>query len=155
MTQALAAAPPGGLRSLTGRRRSLGGLPATTALLGSLLYDTHRQGAWFVIVGNAVAGLWALGAHRWEQLRVRYLWWLTAVVELAVAVQVVLGVVLLNTEKRRPEQFHMFYGFVAFATVGIIYAYRAQLRDQLYLLYGGGGLFLMGLGIRAIQVSGR
>jgi hypothetical protein len=39
--------------------------------------------------------------------------------------------------------------------VGIIYSYRAQLKPHLYLLYGFGGLFLMGLGIRAMLVAGR
>jgi hypothetical protein len=48
------------------------------------------------------------------------------------------------------EQFHMFYGFVAIVAVGIVYSYRQQLRHRLYLLYGFGGLFLMGLGIRAL-----
>jgi hypothetical protein len=47
----------------------------------------------------------------------------------------------------------MFYGFVAIIAVGIIYSYRAQLRDRLYLLYGLGGLFVMGLGIRALLVG--
>jgi hypothetical protein len=27
------------------------------------------------------------------------------------------------------------------------------MRDRLYLLYGGGGLFVMGLGIRALLVA--
>jgi hypothetical protein len=49
----------------------------------------------------------------------------------------------------------MFYGFVLLATIGIIYSYRQQLRHRLYLLYGFGGLFLMGLGIRALQVGPR
>jgi hypothetical protein len=47
----------------------------------------------------------------------------------------------------------MFYGFVAILTVGIIYSYRAQLARHRYLLYGLGGLFLMGLGIRAMIVG--
>jgi hypothetical protein len=47
----------------------------------------------------------------------------------------------------------MFYGFVAIMSVAIIYSYRAQLRHRLYLLYGFGGLFLMGLGIRAMLVA--
>jgi hypothetical protein len=34
--------------------------------------------------------------------------------------------------------------------VAIIYSYRSQLKGKLYLLYGFGGLFLMGLGIRAM-----
>ncbi len=46
----------------------------------------------------------------------------------------------------------MFYGFVAFASVGIIYSYRQQLEEWTYLLYGFGGLFLMGLGLRAIYL---
>ena len=44
-------------------------------------------------------------------------------------------------------QFHAFYGFVALATIGIVYSYRHQLREHLYLLYGLGGLFLMGLAL--------
>jgi hypothetical protein len=44
----------------------------------------------------------------------------------------------------------MFYGFVAFIAVGILYSYRQQLRERVYLLYGFGGLFVMGLGIRAL-----
>ena len=47
----------------------------------------------------------------------------------------------------------MFYGFVALASVGIIYSYRQQLRRQVYLLYGFGGLFLMGLAIRAMVIG--
>ena len=50
-------------------------------------------------------------------------------------------------------EFHMFYGFVALISVGIIYSYRDQLRHRLYLLYGLGGLFLMGLGIRAMVLG--
>ena len=38
-------------------------------------------------------------------------------------------------------------------TVGILYSYRQQLRHRVYLLYGLGGLFLMGLGIRAVLVG--
>ena len=43
-------------------------------------------------------------------------------------------------------------GIVAIITVALLYAYRNQLRHAMYLLYGFGGLFLMGLGIRAILV---
>ena len=39
------------------------------------------------------------------------------------------------------------------ATIGIIYSYRHQLREHLYVLYGLGGLFLMGLALRAIAIS--
>lgn len=38
----------------------------------------HRAFAWVVIVGNGLAGLWALGAIRRPALRHRTLWWFTA-----------------------------------------------------------------------------
>jgi hypothetical protein len=117
-----------------------------------ILSDLHVVGAWIVIAGNAVAGLWALAAHWRPQLRVRALWWFTAVVEVAIFVQVILGVAMVAGEGRQAEQFHMFYGFVALVTVGIIYSYRQQLERWRYLLYGLGGLFLMGLGIRALLI---
>jgi len=71
----------------------------------------------------------------------------------AVFVQVGLGVGLVAGQHIKAPQFHMFYGFVAIIAVGIIYSYRSQLRHRLYLLYGLGGLFVMGLGIRALLVG--
>jgi hypothetical protein len=118
------------------------------------VHDVHVAVAWVVVVGNALAGLWALGAHLGiARLRHRSLWWLTAAAEIAIAVEVVLGVVLVAGEDREAPQFHAFYGFVALASVGIIYSYRHQLADRRYLLYGLGGLFLMGLGIRAMVIG--
>jgi hypothetical protein len=120
-----------------------------------LLRDLHEGFAWFVIVGNGLAGLWALGAHWIERLRTRALWWFTGLVEVAIFVQVGMGVGLVAGEGIKAPQFHMFYGFVAIVAVGIIYSYRDQLASRRYLLYGGGGLFLMGLGIRAVLVGAR
>jgi hypothetical protein len=118
------------------------------------LRGLHVGWAWFVVVTNGLAGLWALGAHRWEQLRHRALWWLTGIAQVAIAVEVTIGVILLNSEDIEAPRFHMFYGFIALATVGIIYSYRQQLKPWLYLLYGFGGLFLMGLAIRAMFIGG-
>ena len=64
-----------------------------------------------------------------------------------------LGVGAMQSEHLKPKQFHMFYGFVAIIAIAILYSYRAQLRHRLYLLYGFGGLFIMGLGIRAMIVG--
>jgi hypothetical protein len=120
-----------------------------------LLRDLHEGFAWFVIVGNGLAGLWALGANWLVPLRTRALWWFTTVVEVAIFVQVGMGVGLVAGEGIEAPQFHMFYGFVAIIAVGIIYSYRQQMIQYRYLLYGGGGLFLMGLGIRAVLVGAR
>ena len=94
-----------------------------------------------------------MAAHYSPGFRTRALWWFTAFAELAVFVQVGLGVGLVAGQRIKAPQFHMFYGFVAIIAVGIIYSYRAQLRHRIYLLYGLGGLFVMGLGIRALLVG--
>jgi hypothetical protein len=117
------------------------------------LRQLHADFAWVVVATNAVVGAWALAAHRLERLRTRALWIATVVAELTIVVQVVLGVLLLTVDDLEVAQFHAFYGFVALATIGIVYSYRHQLRDNLYLLYGLGGLFLMGLALRAISIS--
>ncbi|HAG67025.1 MAG TPA: hypothetical protein DCL10_01870, partial [Acidimicrobium sp.] len=71
----------------------------------------------------------------------------------SIFVQVILGVIMVNRDKREFPQFHAFYGFVAIIAIAIIYSYRAQLKSRVYLLYGFGGLFLMGLSIRAMLVG--
>ena len=108
-----------------------------------------------VIIGNGLAGAWALAAHRLPSFRTRALWWFTVFVEAAVFVQVALGVGLVSGQKLKAPQFHLFYGFIAIIAVGILYSYRQQMRHRLYLLYGFGGLFVMGLAIRALLVAKR
>jgi hypothetical protein len=128
------------------------GVAPVSVPLASLL-DVHKTWAWVVIVGNGLAGAWALGAHWLPGLRTRALWWFTVFVELAVFIQVCLGVGLVAGQHRKVPQFHLFYGFVAIISVGLLYSYRQQMRYRIYLLYGGGGLFVMGLGIRAVLVA--
>ena len=117
------------------------------------LLDLHTQWAWVVIIANGLAGIWALAAHKVISLRSRAMWWFTAVSEFTVFIQVAMGVLMVNRDKREFPQFHAFYGFVAIIAIAIIYSYRAQLKGRLYLLYGFGGLFIMGLAIRAVLVG--
>jgi predicted tellurium resistance membrane protein TerC len=117
------------------------------------LRDVHADFSWVVVGANAAVGAWALAAHWLERLRTRHLWVATVAAEVTIVVQVVLGVALVAIEDVEVEQFHAFYGFVALAAIGIIYSYRHQLRPHLFLLYGLGGLFLMGLALRAITIS--
>jgi len=122
-------------------------------MLATTLRDLHVNWAWVVIFSNGIAGLWALGAHWAAPLRLRALWWFVVAAELSIFVQVGLGVGMVAGEGIKAPQFHMFYGFVAIISVALLYAYRNQLKPHVYLLYGGGGLFLMGLGIRAVLVG--
>ena len=117
------------------------------------LNDLHTNWAWVVIIGNALAGIWALSAHKLISLRTRALWWYTGFAQATMFVQVVLGVIMVNRDKAVFAAFHAFYGFVAIIAIAIIYSYRAQLKGRVYLLYGFGGLFIMGLGIRAMLVG--
>ncbi|MGQ0743630.1 MAG: hypothetical protein ACT4OS_04705 [Acidimicrobiales bacterium] len=119
----------------------------------SSLSAFHNGWAWMMIVGNGLAGLWSLGALRLEVLRRKALWWFTVAVQVAVFVQVIGGVWMVAAQDRPVNQFHMFYGFVAIITTGLLYSSRQSARVRTHLLYGLGGLFLMGLGIRAILVG--
>lgn len=105
-----------------------------------------------MVVSNAVVGCWALAAHRDERFRSRWLWWSTAVAELTVFVQVVLGVIVIQGRTEEDFGFHVLYGFSAAFAVAIIYSYRNQLAEKVYLLYGLGGLFIAGLGLRAMSI---
>ncbi|MFM8908401.1 MAG: hypothetical protein ACKOIZ_12540, partial [Actinomycetota bacterium] len=97
--------------------------------------------------------LWALVCHKVPSLRSRALWWFTALAQFTMFVQVALGVAMVNMQGLMFPQFHAFYGFVGIIAIAIIYSYRAQLKSRVYLLYGFGGLFIMGLGIRAMLVG--
>ena len=110
----------------------------------------HETWAWVVVISNGLAGLWALAANWVPAVRGRALWWFIGGAQIAVVVQACLGAILVGKYKVPLPQFHAFYGFFAIITIAIIYSYRFQLKHHLYLLYGGGSLFVMGLGIRAM-----
>jgi len=112
--------------------------------------DAHVLIGWTLVFANALAGIWALAANRFVYLRRRELWWFTAAAQVLILVQATLGVAIQNAEDLEPNDFHMLYGFSMMFTVAILYSYRHQMPEHRYLLYGGGGLFLMGLAIRAL-----
>ena len=124
-----------------------------SVVFSSTLTELHNGFAWVVIIGNAMAGLWALAAHKLPSFRMRAMWWFTVLAQFTMFVQVALGVAMVNVENQMFPQFHAFYGFVGIIAIAIIYSYRAQLKSRVYLLYGFGGLFIMGLGIRAMLVG--
>jgi hypothetical protein len=117
------------------------------------LRSVHADFAWVVVIANAIVGLWAVGAHYDARVRHRLLWPATILAEATVMVQVGLGSALVAIQHHEVASFHALYGFAAFASVGILYSYRQQLKEHLFLLYGLGGLWLMGLAIRGLTIS--
>lgn len=116
------------------------------------LHNIHVVLGWAVVIANAIVGLWALVAHWVEGLRSRALWIATGVAQVLIAVQVIVGVINMRVNDLEVDGVHLFYGFVALFTVGIIYSYRQQLEQWRFLLYGFGGLFLMGLALRSMFI---
>ena len=114
-----------------------------------MIHDLHEIGGWLLIAANGAVGIWALLAHRRERLRGRLGWIAVGVAQLIVVAQALTGVVI-QLERDGIGGQHELYGFAAFASVGIIFAYRNEMRDRPYLLYGLGSLWLTGLGIRAV-----
>jgi heme A synthase len=121
----------------------------------NVLFDFHKVWGYVAIGMNAIAGVIALVAWHWRRFRGKYVWIATIVAEVALMLQVLVGAILVASKDYEAPRFHMFYGFVAFLTVGLAYSYRNAMRGRRELLYGLVGLFLMGVGIRAVlQVSG-
>ena len=77
---------------------------------------------------------------------------MVTIVQVLVFAQVAVGVAHKNVDDVEPAQYHELYGFSALFAIAILYAYRHQLRDKQYLLYGLGSLFIMGLGLRALTL---
>jgi hypothetical protein len=112
--------------------------------------EFHDVWAYIAIVANAVAGIAALVAYRFRSLRGRIVWGVTIGAEVAMLVEVLSGVILLANDRYTVARFHTFYGILAFITIAGAYAYRKSMRDRAELYYGLIGLFIMGLGLRAV-----
>jgi hypothetical protein len=106
-----------------------------------------------LIFTNAAVGLWSLGAHWRPVLQRRALWVAITVVQVLVFAQVAVGVAHKNVDDVEPAQYHELYGFSALFAIAILYAYRNQIREKQYVLYGLGSLFIMGLGIRELFLA--
>ncbi len=117
--------------------------------------NIHEAWAWVVIIGNGMAGAWCLAALKLPSLRTRAVAWFTTFAQVAIFLQVFLGVALVAGQDIDVSQFHMLYGFVSIIVVAVLYSYGKQMRSRFYALYGFGGLFIMGLGIRALMTGGQ
>ena len=119
----------------------------------STISNVHSVLAWVVIAVNAIAGTWSTAAHWYEPLRARARIALVVGSQVVVVAQVALGSILVGFGGIDGDPNHMFYGFLTFASVGFIIAYRS-ISQYRFLLEGLGALFIMGLAIRTMFLSG-
>ena len=121
-------------------------------LAATALGDAHQAAGWFLIASNAAVGLWALAAQYVPALRHRSLWWATAVAQVSTMVVAVIGAAMVSVDGVELDSFHALYGFSTIFAVAILYSYRTSpfIADKVHLLYGCGGLFIMGLGLRVV-----
>ena len=115
-----------------------------------MLGTFHVFACWVLVIGNGLAGIWALTANRLSWLQTVWLWWVTGFFQLWVFVQLTIAALHLNANEGAPQSFHVFYGVLSAVTVAILYSYKNQMKQHQNALYGWGGLFIMGLGIRAL-----
>ena len=120
------------------------------------LLTFHKTWGYVAIALNAIAGVVALVAWRWRRYRGRWVWITTIIAEAAILLQVIIGAIVVAahndyaTEGGAKFKLHMFYGFLVFLTIGLAYQYRDSMRGRHEMFYGLVGLFIMGLGIRAV-----
>ena len=121
-------------------------------MLANATLDWHDAVAWVLIVSNAIAGAWCLGAHWVRGLRGWPLWVTVAIAQATTFAQAITGAILMTRYDIDPPQLHALYGFSAIIAVGILYSYRGSpfMRGKQYLLYAAGSLFIMGLGLREL-----
>jgi len=119
------------------------------------LVDLHDALAWFLVLSNAAVGIWALAAHWLGVLRTPLIWWAIGIAEVSAFAIAIVGALMVNRYELELDQFHALYGFSTIVAIGILYSYRGSpfVKDKVYLLYGLGSLFIMGLGIRAMYLG--
>lgn len=90
----------------------------------------HRTWAYVAIAANAIAGIVMLLAWRIPRFRGRWNWWVTWAAEGMMLVQIALGITLVSSAKYKGvPRFHMFYGFIAFLTIGVVLISQTAARQ--------------------------
>jgi hypothetical protein len=122
------------------------------AVIANATLDWHHGVAVALIASNALAGAWALAAHRFVVLRGWPLWITVGFAQATTFVEAISGTILITRDDLEPARLHALYGFSAIVAVAILYSYRSSpfMKGKQYLLYAVGSLFIMGLGLREL-----
>jgi heme A synthase len=130
-------------------------IPLLLAAATSTIGEFHKTWGWYAASLMGVVGLWGVVLAVFKKIPSRRYWWAFGFAVVAVVIQVTLGIWAFSVDGVQPGNRHVFYGVVIMFTLAFAYIYRAQLAKRPALAYGLLALFLMGLGIRAIQNFGK
>jgi hypothetical protein len=119
--------------------------------------DTVHKFIGFAIVGlAAILPLWGLLALIIKREPNRWFWRIVAVVQGAIVVQLIAGVVLLATGRHLPSILHFLYG-VIFPAIVLIVAHvigrELAEEEDTWRVFAVAGFFLFGLTLRALTTG--
>lgn len=112
--------------------------------------ELHLPFVWAVVVLNGAAGLWVSTANWVETARRREMWWFVIATQVVTSLQVAFSMIVNRGDDPAVADFNPFYGALVLMSIGILFSYRQQVHEHLYLLYGLGSLWIMGLTLRTI-----
>jgi hypothetical protein len=128
---------------------------AQAAVPASPVGELHRQTGWYVAGLMGAVGLWGLALAVFRRTPGRVFAIAFGVAVTGMLAQVAMGVWAFSQDGINPGNQHVFYGVVIVFSLTFAYIYRAQLAKRPALSYGLLGLFIMGLGLRAIANFGQ
>lgn len=119
-----------------------------------MIFTLHNIVAWLIVFANIFSGFYAICAHIYVRLRTISVWRVAIFAQSLFFLQAILGVMLIQGRQDQLNDLHMIYGFFPLAAIAFVFAYKSQMDEWRYLLYGFTGLFLAGMALRNIYIGG-
>ena len=119
-----------------------------------MVTNIHIGLGFLVIAINLVAGIWGLLVWRQKLPANKYYAQVLAASQTVIIGQAVLGLLLLSQNLRVAQQLHYVYGLLPVAMIIFAYSARGKENGRNILIFSIAALLSMGLGARALTVSG-
>src|SRR5207249_1589655 len=113
----------------------------------------HRVWALAVVGVNVIAGLWGLNTVRRKRDAGRALWSSIVAGQVALAVQVTVGVLL--SRRVKPPGLHVFYGFMLLFVAVLSWMFRGETSRRALAVASGVALFVGVVAIRTMVTAHR
>lgn len=113
----------------------------------------HAINAILLVVVNVVAGVVGLVYWRRRVEPRAYFTHLVALGQVLLVAQVALGLMLLSSDRRSPDQLHYLYGTLALLAVLSPWFYAGQDPARRVVWFAGAALLAAALGVRALMTG--